>query len=111
MGTEARPRPATLGLGPGTRDQGGCRRSAGLRTPAGAGSSREGRLPPPRGASPPVRSARATSLWRPQRLSGARSAMSEGADDDGGAGAAARSPGGSPGGDGFAPSALGTREQ
>ena len=37
--------------------------------------------------------------------------MSEGADDDGGAGAAARSPGGSPGGDGFAPSALGTREQ
>ncbi|KAM9052519.1 EEF1A lysine methyltransferase 2 isoform 2-T2 [Megaptera novaeangliae] len=36
--------------------------------------------------------------------------MSEGADDDGGAGAAARSPGGSPGGDGFAPSALGTRE-
>ncbi|XP_061048972.1 LOW QUALITY PROTEIN: EEF1A lysine methyltransferase 2-like [Eubalaena glacialis] len=36
--------------------------------------------------------------------------MSEGADNDGGAGAAARSPGGSPGGDGFAPSALGTRE-
>ncbi|XP_026968683.1 EEF1A lysine methyltransferase 2 isoform X5 [Sagmatias obliquidens] len=36
--------------------------------------------------------------------------MSEGADDDGGAGAAARSRGGSPRGDGFAPSALGTRE-
>ncbi|XP_022424207.1 EEF1A lysine methyltransferase 2 isoform X5 [Delphinapterus leucas] len=36
--------------------------------------------------------------------------MSEGADDDGGAGAAARSRGGSPRGDGFSPSALGTRE-
>ncbi|XP_005671608.1 protein-lysine N-methyltransferase METTL10 isoform X3 [Sus scrofa] len=35
--------------------------------------------------------------------------MSEGA-DGGGDGASARSPGGSPGGDGFAPSALGTRE-
>ncbi|XP_074229536.1 EEF1A lysine methyltransferase 2 isoform X3 [Camelus bactrianus] len=36
--------------------------------------------------------------------------MSEGADHGGGAGAAAWSRGGSPGGDGFAPSALGTRE-
>ncbi|XP_047615890.1 EEF1A lysine methyltransferase 2 isoform X2 [Phacochoerus africanus] len=38
--------------------------------------------------------------------------MSEGADGGGGGGdgASARSPGGSPGGDGFAPSALGTRE-
>uniref|UniRef100_A0AC11EI58 EEF1A lysine methyltransferase 2 n=1 Tax=Ovis aries TaxID=9940 RepID=A0AC11EI58_SHEEP len=36
--------------------------------------------------------------------------MNEGADDGGGAGGAARSPGCGPEGDGFVPSALGTRE-
>lgn len=87
----------------------------GFASPAqpqrGGWSSREGGLPPPRGAGPLVRSACAPSLWRTQRPSRTWSEMSWDADGGSGAEVAALSDKGSPGEDGFVPSALGTREQ